>query len=74
MRTRLSIIPMLLAVAAGAEATPVVLERDGSTIVLEPYAPNVVRVPEAPADAAIVDARAWEALAEWLIGGGRLSR
>jgi hypothetical protein len=36
-------------------------------------APNVVRVPEAPHDAAIVDPRAWEALAEWLLGGGRLA-
>ncbi len=29
---------------AGAEAAPVVLDRDGSTIVLEPYAPNIIRV------------------------------
>jgi hypothetical protein len=36
-------------------------------------APNVVRVPEAPADAAIVDAHAWETLADWLMGGGRLA-
>ena len=36
-------------------------------------APNVVRVPEAPADAAIVDAPTWDALAEWLLGGGRLA-
>jgi hypothetical protein len=36
-------------------------------------APNVVRVPEAPSDAAIVDAPTWDALAEWLLGGGRLA-
>ncbi|HEX4452934.1 MAG TPA: hypothetical protein VH143_18795 [Kofleriaceae bacterium] len=36
-------------------------------------APNVVRVPEAPSDAAIVEAPTWEALAEWLLGGGRLA-
>ena len=36
-------------------------------------APNVVRVPEAPHDAAIVDAPTWDALAEWLLGGGRLA-
>jgi hypothetical protein len=36
-------------------------------------APNVVRVPEAPADAAIVDVPTWEALAEWLLVGGRLA-
>jgi hypothetical protein len=35
-------------------------------------APTVVRVPEAPAEAAVIDARAWDALAEWLMGGGRL--
>lgn len=36
-------------------------------------APNVVRVPEAPHDAAVVDVRAWEAIADWVIGGGRLA-
>ncbi len=36
-------------------------------------APNVVRVPEAPAGAAIIDGRAWEALSEWVLGGGRLA-
>lgn len=36
-------------------------------------APNVVRLPEAPKDAAILDPVAWEALADWVIGGGRLA-
>jgi hypothetical protein len=36
-------------------------------------APNVVSVPEAPTGAAIVDADAWEALADWILGGGRLA-
>lgn len=36
-------------------------------------APNVVRLPEAPEDAAIVDDQAWDALADWISGGGRLS-
>ena len=36
-------------------------------------APNVVRVPEAPTEAAIVDVCAWDALADWVLGGGRLS-
>jgi hypothetical protein len=36
-------------------------------------APNVVSVPEAPADSAIVDTHAWEAVSEWLLGGGRLA-
>jgi hypothetical protein len=35
-------------------------------------APNVVRVPEAPPEAAIVDVSAWDALADWVLGGGRL--
>jgi len=36
-------------------------------------APNVVRVPEAPPEAPIIDARAWDALADWVLGGGRLA-
>jgi len=36
-------------------------------------APNVVRLPEAPKDAAILEPTAWEALADWVIGGGRLA-
>jgi hypothetical protein len=36
-------------------------------------APNVVRLPEAPEDAAIVDDHAWDALADWIMGGGRLA-
>ena len=35
-------------------------------------APIVVAVPEAPIDAWIVETYAWEALAEWVLGGGRL--
>ncbi len=27
-----------------AQRSPVILDRDGSTIVLEPYAPNIIRV------------------------------
>ncbi len=36
-------------------------------------APNVVSVPEAPADSAVVDTHAWEAVSDWLLGGGRLA-
>jgi len=36
-------------------------------------APNVVRVPETPADAAVLDTPAWEALTEWVVGGGRFA-
>lgn len=48
------------------------------TVVITPpeqgaVAPGVVLVPEAPADAAIVDGRAWDALADWVLGGGRLA-
>jgi hypothetical protein len=56
-----------------------VLERDGErVVVITPpeqgaVAPNVVLVPEAPADAAIIDERSWDALADWLLGGGRLA-
>ncbi len=35
-------------------------------------APNVVRVPEAPSEAAIIDVRAWDAVSDWVLGGGRL--
>jgi hypothetical protein len=56
-----------------------ILEREGErNVVITPpdqgaVAPNVVRVPEAPAEAAIVDVRAWEALTDWVQGGGRLA-
>ena len=56
-----------------------ILERDAElTVVITPpdqgaVAPNVVRTPEAPPGAAIVDPRAWEALADWLSCGGRLA-
>jgi hypothetical protein len=56
-----------------------VLEREGQRwfVVTPPdqgaVAPNVVRLPEAPPDAAIVDTRAWEALTDWVVGGGRLA-
>ncbi len=36
-------------------------------------APNVVLVDEAPDDAAIVDEPSWDALTDWLLGGGRLA-
>ena len=35
-------------------------------------APTVLRLPEAPAEAAVIDAAAWDALSEWVMGGGRL--
>lgn len=36
-------------------------------------APNVVRVPEAPAEAAILDVADFDALSDWVLGGGRLA-
>ena len=36
-------------------------------------APNVVRVPEAPPEAAIIDTDEFDALSEWVLGGGRLA-
>jgi hypothetical protein len=53
------------------------LALDRVTVITPPeqgaVAPNVVRVPEAPSDAAIVEVPTWDALAEWLLGGGRLA-
>jgi hypothetical protein len=56
-----------------------ILERDDERHVLitppdhGAVAPNVVRLPVAPDDAAIVDDHAWEALTDWILGGGRLA-
>lgn len=56
-----------------------ILERDTERhAVISPpdhgaVAPNVVRLPEAPDDAAIVEAPAWEALADWIMSGGRFA-
>ncbi|MDQ3370420.1 MAG: hypothetical protein M3680_33790, partial [Myxococcota bacterium] len=56
-----------------------VLERTGEQhyVITPPdqgaVAPTVVRVPEAPADASIVEPHAWDALADWVMGGGRLA-
>lgn len=36
-------------------------------------APAVVRVPEAPQDAIVIDACAWDALADWVVAGGRFA-
>lgn len=36
-------------------------------------APSVVRLPEAPDEAAIVDDPAWDALTDWIMGGGRFA-
>ncbi|MGE0869285.1 MAG: hypothetical protein AB7P03_12005 [Kofleriaceae bacterium] len=35
-------------------------------------APGVVHLAEAPPDAAIVDDETWEAISDWVLGGGRL--
>jgi hypothetical protein len=56
-----------------------VLDRDGDRhVVITPpdhgaVAPNVVSLPEPPGEAAVVELQQWEALSEWLLGGGRLS-
>lgn len=56
-----------------------ILDRDHERhVVITPpdrgaVAPNVVRLPEAPDEAAIVDDQAWDALTEWIMGGGRLA-
>lgn len=81
--------PDLTRVHAGAHAAVprvlrrfvrmLVLERGGDRhIVITPpdhgaVAPNVVSLPEAPQDAAVLEQHAWDALADWLLSGGRLS-
>lgn len=56
-----------------------ILERDDERhVIITPpehgaVAPNVVRLPVAPDDAAIVGDPAWDALADWILGGGRLA-
>jgi len=56
-----------------------ILERDHEhhVIITPPdhgaVAPNVVRLPEAPDEAAIIDGQVWDALADWIMGGGRLT-
>lgn len=73
-------------VAARIEARPkrrfvrmLILERgyERHAIITPPeqgaVAPNVVRLPEAPEEAAIIDDHAWDALVDWIMGGGRLA-
>ena len=56
-----------------------ILERDHERhVVITPpdhgaVAPNVVHLPEAPDEAAIIDDHEWDALADWITGGGRLA-
>jgi hypothetical protein len=50
---------------------------DSDTVIITPpergaVAPTVVLVPEAPASAWIIEEHAWDVLAEWVSGGGRL--
>jgi hypothetical protein len=55
------------------------LERDHERhVIITPpdrgaVAPNVVRLPEAPDEAAIIDNESWDALADWIMSGGRLA-
>jgi hypothetical protein len=53
-------------------------QRHARVVVITPpdqgaVAPNVVRIPEAPPEAAILDTREFDALADWVLGGGRLA-
>jgi hypothetical protein len=72
--------------ARGIDARPerrfvrmLLLERDHERhLVITPpdrgaVAPSVVRLPEAPDEAAIIDDESWDALADWIMGGGRLA-
>ncbi|MEJ7597329.1 MAG: hypothetical protein WKG01_05405 [Kofleriaceae bacterium] len=58
----------MLVLERAAERTFVITPPDHGAV-----APNVVRVPEAPADAAVIDGGAWEAITDWVMGGGRLA-
>lgn len=58
----------MLILESARERTVVITPPDHGAV-----APNVVRVPEAPPEAAIVDERAYDALADWVLGGGRLA-
>ncbi len=53
-------------------------QRHARIVVITPpdqgaVAPNVVRIPEAPSEAAIIDTVDFDALSEWVFGGGRLA-
>jgi hypothetical protein len=58
----------MLIIERGSERHTVITPPDQGAV-----APGVVRVPEAPVGAPIVEARAWTAIAEWIMGGGRLA-
>jgi hypothetical protein len=56
----------------------VIENHHGRTVLITPpdrgaIAPRAVSLPEAPPDAAVVEVAVWEALVDWLVGGGRLS-
>lgn len=65
-RVQRRFVRMLILERAGAQMFLITPPDQGAV------APNVVRVQEAPPESAIVDVRAWEALADWLLSGGRL--
>lgn len=53
-------------------------QRHARIVVITPpdqgaVAPNVVRVPEAPPEAAIIASTDFDALSDWVLGGGRLA-
>jgi hypothetical protein len=58
----------MLVIEHGVEPTVMITPPE-----LGAVAPNVVRMPEAPADAAVVETSTWEAIADWILGGGRLA-
>ena len=58
----------MLVLERGVERTVMITPPEHGAV-----APNVVRLPEAPADAAIVETSAWEAITDWILGGGRLA-
>lgn len=58
----------MLELERGSERTVLITPPEHGAV-----APGVVRVPEAPPESAIVEPRVWEAIADWVIGGGRIA-
>jgi hypothetical protein len=58
----------MLTIERGSERTALITPPERGTI-----APRAVPVPRAPDDAAILDEKPWEVIAEWVMRGGRLA-
>lgn len=66
--SRRRFVRMLVVESPGAPELVAITPPDLGTI-----APRALRLPEAPADAVVLEAEAFDALADWLMTGGRLT-